>query len=304
VSNPISEKNYTEIIRKKDELLWVGIIVDKDGEQKFNWTGCKTEQELQDYASYLENVTDPSEIEYPYVGCLNMTEMLNESTEYTIWVEVIDEYDGNTTYQFNFTTGEIINTTLDLIYVNATVGTGTGYNFISMLYPSGYASDMGQILIEENVSWEAVLYFDPVTQSYQDGIVYDGESMSGTNFPIYPGDVILVVVTETELDIPYSGFSPSMPWEDIQLYEGWNFLGRTGDTVMASDLGDAFDTYSVNWSQPSNATKTLHYWNNSKQGWETYIVDGGIIMGDFEITIGMAVLAHINEEGTFRMGGW
>jgi hypothetical protein len=296
VSNPISEKNYTEIIRKKDELLWVGIIVDKDGEQKFNWTGCKTEQELQDYASYLENVTDPSEIEYPYVGCLNMTEMLNESTEYTIWVEVIDEYDGNTTYQFNFTTGEIINTTLDLIYVNATVGTGTGYNFISILYPSGYASDMGQILIEENVSWEAVLYFDPVTQSYQDGIVYDGESMSGTNFPIYPGDVILVVVTETELDIPYSGFSPSMPWEDIQLYEGWNLLGRTGDNTTASGLEGAFDSYSINWT-------SMYYWNKTIQQWSTaYLEATGTV--NFDIATGTAILTEINEEGTFRMGGW
>lgn len=301
----IAEKEEIEGEIYMGKTFWAAMIIDdEEGTHKFNWVGDMTEQEISEKINDTLNILNESGwagLEYPYVCSASMEQSLEEDTEYAIFVMALDEYmltdeEDFAVYIFNFTTGSIIETQFDLIYLNATIGTGTGYNYIPMLMPFGHASDVGELLISENVSWEAVLYYDPVTQSYQDGIVYDGNSMSGTNFPIYAGDVILIVVTESELDIDYGGFSPSMPWEDLPVYEGWNFLGRTGESVMASDLGEELDISGVNWS-------SIAYWDQYEQTWSTaYMEETGVV--DFEITTGMAVLVRINEDKTFRMGGW
>lgn len=280
-----------------DDPSWVGIIVDKDGEQKFNWIGCKTVQELEDYVSYLENITDPSEIEYPYIGCSNIVDALEEDTEYTIWVKAMDEYGAEVNYTFNFTTGEIINASMDLIYLNST---GTGYNFIAVLNASADATDAAQQLNDHNISWEYLTYWDSGLQAYSSKVLINKNgAMAGSDFNLKAGDVLLVAVLENT-SFQYSGFSPTMPWEDIGIVEGWNWLGRTGQNTSAFYLGENLTTGGVNWSM-------IYYYNQYDQEWSDERFEPADGLGDpadFNISTGMAVMVEINEEGTFRMGGW
>jgi hypothetical protein len=284
-----------------DNLLWVGLIIDEDEEYKFSWLGCKTPQELEDYADYLETIEDISELEIPYFGCANMVDILNESTDYTIWVKAIDQYDGEINYTFNFTTGATLNITIDLIYLNETVGNATGYNFITVLNSTISASVLGQFMIDENISWDYITFFDEALQKYSTKIIQnDAGIMYGFDFTVYAGSVVLIHVLESKLSINYSGFNPTMPWEDIELVEGFNWLGRTGESTSAFHLGENLTTYAVNWS-------SIYYYDATEQGWSDERFALGDGEGDpwnFAITTGMAVLVEINESGTFRMGGW
>ena len=237
---------------------------------------------------------------YNRTGLLNGTYVptvpsgiIPENTTIYILILLYDGYNWtNETYWFK--TGNLINVSFDLIYLNSTK---TGYNFISLLWDEGVnASDIAEMLIVTyHVTLERVEYWDQALQEYAPAY-YDGPG-SVEHF-YHPGDVMLITVLANKT-VNDSGFSPTMAWEDIPIVRGTNWFGRTGTATTAFALGENLTDAGINWTQ-------LIWYRASSQNYSVAFLPGygAGSPHNFAIMTGVAVFVATNEAGTFMMFGW
>jgi len=218
-------------------------------------------------------------------------------TEYTIFANIYDGYDW-TNETASFTTGGIL-INMSLYYLNSTK---TGYNYFTCLNISVDALSLGESLIQQNVSWEYISYWDSSEQRYSDEILINTDGtisgISGSDFTAESGDVILIAMLEN-VSFQYYGFDPTTEHDTIGLDSGTNFIGRTGYNTTAYRLGENLTAGSVNWTQ-------ILYYDAELQSWSNAFINGTSEghPTDFTITTGMGVLVATSRSGSFMMRGW
>jgi hypothetical protein len=240
-----------------------------------NWSARHTLATITDYDGE-QIFTSP---QMPYDSTIHM------------WINTTDGYGwNNETYTFE--TGSEATANMTLYYYN-----GTGYNFISVLNETLSTAGLGEIWAQQNVTEvEYLTQWDAEEQEYVDAY-YVG--LPGAIEATYTaGDVVLVSVTEN-ITINSTGYAPTMAWEDYQVYQGYNWLGRTNGTVSAYEVGVELTNGAVNWTQ-------LITWNATIQEWSPAFLPayGSGSMYNFDIAAGETVMVSTTEQGVFNMYGW
>lgn len=244
-----------------------------------NWTGRHTLKAITDYDGE-STFTSP---QMPYDSTIHM------------WINATDGFEwNNRSYTFN--TGEKIQSGNITLYYNNS--TKTGYNFVALLNETLTTDEIAAILTQYNVSddFEYFVQWDPTTQTYGDA--YYMNMPGAVDLAFEAGDVVLISVKNTT-QMDSAGYAPSMAWEDIPLYAGYNWLGRTNQTTTAYTLGSELTTDNVNWTQ-------IIAWNAPNQTWSDAFLPayGSGSSYNFNIEVGETVLISTTRSGALSMYGW
>jgi len=247
-----------------------------------NWSARHTLATITDYDGE-SMFTSP---QMPYDSTIHM------------WINITDGYEWqNDTYTFE-TGSEVTSGNITLYYNNSTK---TGYNFVALLNESISTAEISAVLTQYNVTdeFEYFVQWDPVEQEYGDAY-YIG--MPGAiDLTFEAGDVVLISVrNNTTMDS--AGYAPTMDWQDIPLYIGYNWLGRTNQATTAYELATAIDTNGANWTQ-------MLTWNAESQQWGSsylpaYVGDGAGSPWNFAVDPGETVLISTSRADSFTMYGW